>query len=726
VVIVPGYGLAVARCQQRLADIVSLLRRHGVVVHFAIHPVAGRLPGHMNVLLAEADIPCDIVREMDDINKDMAQYDVAIVVGANDIVNPATETDVDSSIYGMPVVKVWESKTCVVLKRSMATGYSDVANPLFYSTNVAMLFGHARHTLDVVFNFLRDSQDRIHCVSAGSEHGKVVGDSEDDVEIEFPPSCKVVGIIRERKVGERRVGMTPSAVPKLRQMGFSILLEAGAGERAGFTDEEYVRHGGVQVAESAVEVLQQADVILKVSEPLLDEVQLLQGSQTMIGFWSMFGREELVEALGQSMASFVNLALVPRVSRAQKLDALTSMANIAGYRAVLDAFNRLPRFSRSAVTAGGTVPPARVFVIGAGVAGLSAIATAHALGAKVYANDVRHAAREQVESMGAEFVPVEGEGIAGEGVGGYAKEMGQAFQGAQLATYARIIKDMDVVITTAMIPNRAAPILITVEMVQTMRPGSVIVDLAMPTGGNCALSQTDMVIVTSENVTIIGETNYPSMMPSHSSEMLGNNYVAFLETLGSAAGFGNSHWEDPVIKAATVVHKGLVQWPPANGLSPEVAPVSSTAASSAGSKSAVMAQTPAPQEMPKEVAALVQWLQDHRHELAVGVGAAALLGLGFVADIPDVELTHIGYFVLSLLIGNFTVAGVTPALHTPLISVTNAISGIIVVGGMLHLSGPLLSARVACALAAVFLSSINIAGGFAVTQRMLQMFREEA
>merc|ERR1712032_692344 len=228
---------------------------------------------------------------------------------------------------------------------------------------------------------------------------------------------------------------------------------------------------------------------------------------------------------------------------------------------------------------------------------------------------------------------------------------------------------------------------------------------------------------------IIGETNYPSMMPSHSSEMLGNNYVALLETLGSAASFGESHWEDPIVKAATVAHKGQLHWPPKQGSPPEMAPPSvittSTADSTASSKSAVSAQTPVPQEMPKEVAALVQWLKDHRHELASGVGAAAMLGLGFAADIPDAELVHIGYFVLSLLIGHFTVAGVTPALHTPLISVTNAISGIIVIGGMLQLSGEQISARVACALAAVFLSSVNIVGGFAVTHRMLEMFRGE-
>merc|ERR1719440_2192868 len=301
--------------------------------------------------------------------------------------------------------------------------------------------------------------------------------------------------------------------------------------------------------------------------------------------------------------------------------------------------------------------------------------------------------------MGAEFIPVSAEGIAGEGSGGYATEMGREFHDAQLATYARIIKNVDVVITTAMIPNRRAPIVITEEMVDSMANGSVIVDLATPTGGNCALTVKDQVTVSAGGVTVIGETNYPSLMPAQASELLGNNFVALLEVLGEATGFGGSHWDDPIVKPATVVHDGKLLWPPAPTAPAAAPPPVPEAAARAPATAAV----DAPVKPPGEVEALIKWLQAHREELAWGIGAAAVLGLGIVADIPDAELTHIGYFALSLLIGHFTVAGVTPALHTPLISVTNAISGIIVVGGMLQLSGPLLSARVACALAAVFL-----------------------
>eukprot|EP00929_Paragymnodinium_shiwhaense_P087957 TRINITY_DN48123_c0_g1_i1.p1 TRINITY_DN48123_c0_g1~~TRINITY_DN48123_c0_g1_i1.p1 ORF type:complete len:1343 (-),score=328.86 TRINITY_DN48123_c0_g1_i1:273-4301(-) len=740
VVIVPGYGLAVARCQSKIAEIVELLRRHSITVHFAIHPVAGRLPGHMNVLLAEASVPYDIVREMEDINEELPTYDVAIVLGANDIVNPATQTDVDSPIFGMPAIEVWKCKTCVVMKRSMGTGYSGVDNPLFYRDNVRMLFGDAKASCDAIYHHLEDSSLMLQTESTPHEEEEAERRRAEQrarelaEEQSYPMCTKVVGILKERSEGEKRVSITPSVLPRLRKMGFSVLLEAGAGVLAGFSDEDYIRKGGsqaVRVAESASEVLTQADVVLKVTQPLLDEVHMLKGSQTMIGFWNMFEHPHLLDALKQSSATFANLSLVPRVSRAQKLDALTSMANIAGYRAVLDAFNRLPRFSRSSVTACGAVPPAKVFIIGVGVAGLSAIATACALGAKVLANDVREAAREQVESMGAEFVPLELQGIAGEGAGGYAREMGSTFLAAQKATYAKVIKDCDVVITTAMIPNKAAPTLITAEMLETMKSGSVVIDLAAQTGGNCELTVRDGVATSPSGVVVVGETNYPSQMAAQASDLLGNNFVAMLDTLGGAADFGGDHWKDPIIEPATVLQDGVVKWPPPPP-PPQAAPAAPppAAGAAAGQRGGPASAQPegrveSTPQPPQSLDAILRFIEDNKPALAFAVGSAVLLGLGVGANIPESEMTQIGYFVLSLLVGHFTVSGVTPALHTPLISVTNAISGIIVVGGMLQLSGPLLSARVGCALAAVFLSSINIVGGFAVTQRMLEMFKED-
>ncbi|CAE7946263.1 pntB [Symbiodinium sp. KB8] len=786
VVIVPGYGLAVARCQQKLAEIVAMLRKHNVTVHFAIHPVAGRMPGHMNVLLAEADVPYDIVKEMDEINAELPTYDVGIVVGANDIVNPATQDlmpfgsgyfksgqdDPSSPIYGMPAIEIWKCKQCVVLKRSMGTGYSGVDNPLFYLSNVKMLFGDAKQSMDNISSCLEDSQDRFTAAAGASSSGDQ-HDTTQGVEPEvFPEAVRVIGIVRERLPGEARVSFAPSAVVKLRRMGFSILLEAGSGTAAGFTDEEYTRHGGVQVAESSVEVLKQADIIFKVTEPLLDEVQMLQGTQ-MVGFWNMYGTQELLAALAQTSASVLrNLALVPRVSRAQKLDALTSMANIAGYRAILDAFGRFPRFSRAGSTAFGSVPPAKVFVIGAfaegagaGVAGLSAIATAHSLGCKVFANDVRDAAREQVESMGAQFIAVDAQGIAGEGAGGYAtaksQVMGEDFTRAQIATYARVIPDMDVIVTTAMIPNRAAPELITSEMVASMRKGSVIIDLAAQTGGNCVYTEPNKAVVSPNGVTVVGETNYASQMASQSSEMLGSNFTAMLEALalgvlgvaawprlqvlGGAENFGGEHWDDPVVKPAIVARGGAVVWDPNPPRPPAAAPTG-TAVEGNGI-GGFGGASPMPLPPPEEANAVIAWIQEHKDELALGVGGAVVLGLGLAVDIPEAEVTHLGYFVLSCLIGALEAksniwprlkklysgrrdSGTAHSAHQCIWeatgAVTNAISGIIVVGGMLQLSGPVLSARVACALAAVFLSSVNIVGGFAVTARMLDMFREDA
>jgi len=273
---------------------------------------------------------------------------------------------------------------------------------------------------------------------------------------------------------------------------------------------------------------------------------------------------------------------------------------------------------------------------------------------------------------------------------------------------------MDIVVATALIPNRTAPVLIPADVVQSMRRGSVVVDLAASAGGNCSLSRPDQTCFSINGVAIIGETNYPSTMAQQASEMLGHNFVALLDTLGGAADFGGDCWDDVVIRPATVARQGQILWPPPPmpaQPSPQALP-------------APLAP-PAP-EMPEQVHWLIRWLGDHQHEIAMGLGACLLLGLGITVDLPEQEVTHLGYFALSLLIGHFTVAGVTPALHTPLIAVTNAISGIIVVGGMLQLSGPILSARVGCALAAVFLSSINIVGGFAVTQRMLDMFRKDA
>jgi len=732
IIIVPGYGMAVSRCQQKLRDVMELLRSRGITVHFAIHPVAGRMPGHMNVLLAEAKVPLDAVREMDDVNADIRsnKYDFAIVIGANDIVNPDTATNQSSPIFGMPAIEVWKCKECVILKRSMATGYSGVDNPLFYLQNSRMLFGDAKRSMETLYTLIEERPPMAM--------GQIEEDEEEEEEVEviYPEPTKTLGVLKETEDMELRVAVSPGLISKLRLLGYTVVVEFGAGEGSGFTNADYVNQGAE--IHSKADVLKISDTVVKVNGPTLDEVQMLRPNSKFIGSWSMMGADDLTNGLVKHQKTAFNMELVPRISRAQKLDMITSMANIAGYRAVLDGFNHLPRFSRTGVTASGTIPAAKVFIIGAGVAGLSAIATAVGLGAKVYASDVRTAARDQVESLGAEFLDVPTP-IEGEGQDGYAAEQKEEILEQQRKLYAKMCKESDIVITTAMIPHKPAPLIITEAMVDGMKPHSVIVDLAAKRGGNCALTVPDQIIVhrtksrpassTTDNlvdesgatisasahsgVTIIGHTNYPSAMAQTASDLLAQNYLAMLEVLGT----GELDMEDQIIRSTCITLEGDLKYPP-----PKPRVSFSVDLEERISIPSLPRTSSSIEKTPETVRMVIKWLESHKEELAMGLGLGVITALGLTTTIPTEEVTHLGYFCLSLLIGNFTVASVTPSLHTPLISVTNAISGIIIVGGMLQLSGPILSAKVVSALLAVFFSSINIVGGFAVTQRMLNMF----
>jgi len=394
---------------------------------------------------------------------------------------------------------------------------------------------------------------------------------------------------------------------------------------------------------------------------------------------------------------------VPRISRAQKLDALSSMANIAGYRAVIEAAHAFGRFFTGQITAAGKVPPARVMVIGAGVAGLAAIGAARGLGAIVRAFDTRPAVKEQVQSMGAEFLEVQLE-EDGAGEGGYAKEMSPAYIAAELDLFEAQAREVDIIITTALIPGRPAPKLLERRHVEAMKPGSVIVDLASEQGGNCELTQPGRVVV-HNGVTIIGYTNLPSRLPSVASQLYGTNIAHLLDDLGGAEKF-HFDLDDEVTTGALVVHEGKNRWP-----TPKPKMTSPTEGQKAEAK-----------PMPKA--------HGHGHGgggkptspwAMLGAGVA-LVAVGWGA--PPSFLTHFTVFVLAIFVGWQVIWNVTPALHTPLMSVTNAISGIIIIGGMLQISGPMTSGTVILGAAAVLLATINIAGGFLVTQRMLQMFRK--
>lgn len=515
-----------------------------------------------------------------------------------------------------------------------------------------------------------------------------------------------LAVPKECRPGERRVAVTPENVARLIKMGFAVAVEHDAGAGASFGDDDYVAAGAEIVADTRT-IWQTGDILLKVQPPSAHptlgahEADLIREGGTLISFLYPGKNTDIVQRLAARKATAIAVDQIPRITRAQKMDALSSMANIAGYRAVVEAASFYGRFFTGQMTAAGKVPAAKVLVIGAGVAGLAAIGAARGMGAIVRAFDTRPTVKEQVKSMGAEFIELNVE-EDGEGTGGYAKEMSPAFIKAEMDMFLAQAKDVDIIITTALIPNRPAPILITEEMVKAMKKGSVIVDLAAENGGNCALTEPGHV-VERYGVHILGYTDLPSRLAPTASLLFGNNLTHLLADLGGASHF-HLDLADEVVRGALVVREGEVIWPPPArppvvlppnpaAIAPKVAPAPPAAKKSSGVGGSIFAI----------------------------IAAAAFVGLGLVA--PPAFLSHLTVFALACIVGWQVVWNVTPALHTPLMSVTNAISGIIVIGGMLQVSGPPSSAIVMLGAAAILLATINIAGGFLVTQRMLKMFR---
>jgi NAD(P) transhydrogenase subunit alpha len=513
----------------------------------------------------------------------------------------------------------------------------------------------------------------------------------------------VLAVPKESWPGERRVAATPETVTRLVGMGFDVRVETDAGLKASFADEEYAKAGATVVAEGSG-LWSGADVLLKVQPPSADEVDRLRPGAVLISFLWPGKNKDLIERLAARKVTAIAIDQVPRITRAQKMDALSSMANIAGYRAVIEAASFYGRFFTGQMTAAGKVPAAKVLVIGAGVAGLAAIGAARGLGAIVRAFDTRAAVKDQVKSMGAEFIELNVQ-EEGEGGGGYAKEMSPAFIAAEMAMFAAQAREVDIIVTTALIPNRPAPVLITEEMVKSMKRGSVIVDLAAENGGNCALTKPGQV-VEHHGVTIIGYMDLPSRLAPTASHLYGNNLVHLLTDMGGAKNFSVNE-DDEVVRGALVLRDGELKWPPPRKEAP-------------------------PPAAPKAVVAAPKPAGGHGHghdapassssqAIAALVAAVALTALGLVA--PGEFLSHFTVFALACVIGWQVIWNVTPALHTPLMSVTNAISGIILVGGMLQLNGPPGSLMVILGASAILLATINIVGGFMVTQRMLRMFR---
>jgi len=515
-----------------------------------------------------------------------------------------------------------------------------------------------------------------------------------------------IGIPKEVHAGEKRVATTPEAASQLAKLGFDVAVEAGAGTAASFDDDAY-REAGVTVTADAETLWSSSDIILKLRAPERskesgrDEFDLLREGQVLICFLWPAQNPDLLDRLAGKGVTALSVDSIPRISRAQRMDALSSMANIAGYRAVVEAAQHFGRFFTGQITAAGKIPPAKVLVIGAGVAGLSAIGAAKSMGAIVRAFDTRREVKEQVESMDGEFLELEFE-EEGSGQGGYAKVMSDEFIKAEMELFAEQAAEVDIIITTALIPGQPAPKLITAEMVESMKSGSVIVDLAAEQGGNCELTEPNKV-VNRHGVTLIGYTDLPSRLAAQSSQLYATNLRYLLtEMCPEKDGELVVNMEDEVIRGATVVNGREITWPPP-------APKLSAAPPKAAE--------PAPQPV-QEPSKTPAWVGP---AAIFGVGGAALLGLGMVA--PPSFMAHFTVFVLACFVGYMVIWNVTPALHTPLMSVTNAISSIIIVGAVLQISSPEAWIMWVAGIT-VLMTSINIAGGFAVTHRMLQMFRK--
>ncbi len=525
----------------------------------------------------------------------------------------------------------------------------------------------------------------------------------------------LIGVPLETAAGEKRVATVPEVVEKLIKLGFGVAVQTGAGVAANIDDEAY-RAAGAEIVGSAADLWAKADIVFKVRPPSLDEVALMREGGALIGFVWPAQNPPLMEALAAKKATVLAIDCLPRqLSRAQKMDALTSMAGVSGYRAVIEAANAFGRYFNGQITAAGKIPPAKVFIAGAGVAGLAAIGTAAGLGAIVRANDTRAEVADQVVSLGGEFVKVDYE-EEGSGGGGYAKVMSEGFQAAQRAMYAQQARECDIIITTALIPGKPAPRLITAEMVQSMKPGSVIVDMAAEQGGNCELTVPGQAVV-KHGVTIIGYTDLASRLARQSSTLYSTNLLRLTEELCKTKdGVVNVNMEDDAIRGLTVIKEGEVTWP------------------------APPLKLPAPAPKPKPAAAAPA-AKGHGHgagepmsakSLAIvfAIGALALFVVGAFA--PASFLSHFTVFVLACFIGYMVIWNVTPSLHTPLMSVTNAISSIIAIGALIQIAPPLTGGGgdrpngliLGMAVVALVLTAINMFGGFAVTRRMLAMFRK--
>ncbi|MGZ3930527.1 MAG: Re/Si-specific NAD(P)(+) transhydrogenase subunit alpha [Bacteroidia bacterium] len=513
-----------------------------------------------------------------------------------------------------------------------------------------------------------------------------------------------VGIPSEVSPNELRVAATPKTVKRLQKQGFEVYIQHNAGLKANFSDKDF-EEAGAKIVNTAADIYGQADIVLKVKEPTVEEVGMMKEGLVLLSYLWPAQNQPLLQKLAEKKVNAIAMDAIPRISRAQKMDVLSSMANIAGYRAVIEGSYHFGRFLNGQITAAGKVEPAKVLVIGAGVAGLAAIGAANSLGAIVRAFDTRKEVAEQIESMGAQFLTVE---IDEDGAtsSGYSKEMSKEFIAAEMALFKAQAAEVDIIITTAQIPGREAPKLILADHIAVMKPGSVVVDLAASTGGNCVLTEPGEVYTTDNGVTIIGKLN---QLPNQASQLYGNNLCHLLDDMGKAEKF-KIDMEDAVVSRAMVTYNGKINWPPAP------LPVSPTAGGGAKKAAAPTAEETKLSDAEKSKKATTSML------ISLAVVGALLFLVGKFA--PAEFIQHFTVFILSVFVGWQLITNVAHSLHTPLMAVTNAISGIIVVGGLLQTTDDIKNPMTILAFIAILVASINIVGGFMVTHRMLKMFKK--
>lgn len=700
IIIVPGYGMAVSRCQHKLEELSKFLRSFGKKVEFCIHPVAGRLPGHMNVLLAEADVDYKYVKEMDEVNSQFSDTDLVLVVGANDIVNPEALEDYGSNISGMAVCKVWNGKNVIVFKRGPdGLGYSKCHNPLFVKPNTQMFYGDALDSLSQIISEAKNS--RFYQMASWEKDQVPVSENAN---LEPVKTFLNIGVPLEIVKLEKRVAVTPNVLPQFRALGFNVKIQTGAGVNSGFTDKDYELAGGEIVSFAEVWT---CEVILKVRKIEKEEEDMLGKVKYLISYVNPSLNSDWLKKIAKKYPELTCLSMdcVPRTGSAQKFDSLTSMGYLSGYRAVVEAFQVYQKCPKPMITAAGKLPSTNVLVLGAGIAGCSTISYCKNLGCTVKAMDSRPDARSDAESMGATFIEVAVEDESGPPVETYLK--------AQSKILAQLLKNTDIVFTCAGVSGSRPPVLINEKLLNHLKPGSVIVDIAAEIGGNCSFTVKDKIIVTENGVTVIGFTDLVSRMAPNASELYSKNLYNLIQEIGTAEKFSmNLHHE--VIGAMHVIRKGKMMWYEKPPLSPSLLVVTT---------GKIAATWAIPEAKVQE-----SWVKKIDFLLIalgiVGVFVGISYGTQFNTGVPFMTLMVI--FVLDVFIGYMVIWNVTPVLHTPLLSATNAISGIILIGAMLLLDpskgsqydqGSLMGAL------SVMFASINVFGGFIVTYRMLHMFK---